>query len=69
MKIVTLPATADQQRMIDAQSSAILQQLITATPDQVDAWLAAHVTDLASARTVLKALALGLRYVYLKETP
>ena len=58
---------AHKQRLFDAQSSLLLQQLVTATPAQVQTWMTANVTDLASARTVLVALALGLRYVYLKE--
>ena len=57
----------NQQRLVDAQSNQILQALITATPAQVETWLAANVVDLPSARIVLKALALGLRYVYLME--
>ena len=35
--------------------------LKSSTPAQVDAWLAANVTDLASARTVLKFMLLALK--------
>jgi hypothetical protein len=54
--------------MMDAQSQALLQQLVTATPAQIAAYMAANVTSLASAQTVLTALAIGLRYTYLKQS-
>lgn len=66
MSTVTVPPVADRVRMMDAASEALLQQLVNATPAQITTWLNANVTDLASARTVLHALAVGLRYLYLK---
>jgi hypothetical protein len=68
VKTVNVPVPPDTQRLLDAKSNAILTALISATPAQVDTWLTANVTNLAQARDVLKALALGLRYVYLLET-
>lgn len=67
MSHVTVPLLPDHQRLADAKSNALLQQLVNATPAQVQAWMTANVTNLAQAQTVLVALALGLRYVYLQE--
>lgn len=64
MKSVTLPASAPQQRFIDAEASALLRQLVNATPAQVQAYMTANVTNLAQARDVLTALALAVRYLY-----
>ena len=69
MSTVNVPVPATTQRLLDAQSSALLQQLVTATPAQVSAYMTANVTTIAQARTVLTALALGLRYVYLQGKP
>jgi hypothetical protein len=65
MSAVTVPVPPAHQRLLDASSQALLQQLIAATPAQISAYMAANVTSLASAQTVLTALAVGLRYVYL----
>jgi hypothetical protein len=68
MSAVTVPVPPAHQRMMDAASQALLQQLVTATPAQIAAYMAANVTSLASAQTVLTALAIGLRYTYLKQS-
>jgi hypothetical protein len=68
MSAVNVPVPPSHQRLVDASSQALLQQLITATPAQISAYMAANVTSLASAQTVLTALAVGLRYVYLKQS-
>ena len=69
MSTVAVPPHPDHARLMDAKSQALLQQLVTATPAQITTWLNANVTDLASARLVLHALAVGLRYVYLQGKP
>jgi len=67
MSTVIVSPTPNKQRLMDAKSEALLQQLVTATPAQIDAYLNANVTTLVQARQVLKVLAIGLRYVYLKQ--
>jgi len=64
---LTVPVPAPLQAGLDATSSALLQQLVNATAAQVSAYMTANVTTLAQTQTVLTALALGLRYVYLKH--
>ena len=66
MSTVNVPVAATTQRLLDAQSNALLVQLVNGTPAQVAAYMTANVTTIAQARTVLTALALGLRYVYLQ---
>ena len=66
MKTITLAPTAHQQRFLDADSNALLKQLVNATPAQVQTYMTANVTTLAQARDVLTALALAVRYLYLK---
>jgi hypothetical protein len=68
MSQVTVPVPAGYQREIDAQTHALLQQLVSATPAQISTWLTANVTTLAQANNVLQALAVGLRYIYLKQS-
>jgi hypothetical protein len=63
----TIAPTTVHQRLLDAQSEALLQQLVTATPAQIRAYMAANVTNLAQAQAVLATLAIGLRYVYLQN--
>lgn len=65
MSTVTVPVPPDTQRLLDAKSNALLTALVTSTPAEVQAWMAANCTTVAQAQTVLVALALGLRYVYL----
>ena len=69
MKTVNVPVPPTAQRKLDAQQNALLQQLMTATPSQIDAWLTGNVTTLAQARTVLSAMLLALRYLYLRDHP
>ena len=61
MSTVIVSPTPNKQRLMDAKSEALLQQLVTATPAQIDAYLNANVTTLVQARQVLKVLAIGLR--------
>jgi hypothetical protein len=65
---VPVPVPPAHQRLVDASSQALLQQLITATPAQIAAFMATNAATLAGAQTVLTALAVGLRYVYLKQS-
>lgn len=58
--------TEAKTRYFDAQSSALLQQLVRASPAQVRAYMNNNVNTLAQARDVLEALALAVRYLYLK---
>ena len=68
MSNVSVPVPPAHQRMMDAQSHALLQQLASATPAQITAYLAANSTNIAQVNTILQALAVGLRYVYLKQS-
>lgn len=58
---------AEEARRTDARSSALLRQLVRASPAQVRAYLNANVTTIAQARDVLEALALAVRYLYLQD--
>ena len=55
-----------QQRYFDADSSALLKQLVHATPAQVHTWVTNNVTTIAQAQAAIEALALAVRYLYLK---
>lgn len=66
MKTVTLAATPHQVRQADADNNPLLKQLMNATPAQVATYMTTHVTSLAEAQKVLTALALALRYLYLR---
>jgi hypothetical protein len=66
MSTVTIPRPAVKQRLVDAQSEVLLQRLVTSTPAQIESWLLTNVTNISQARTVLKALAIGLRHLYLQ---
>jgi len=68
MSAVTVPVPPAHQRMMDAQSQALLQQLVTATPAQITAYLAANSTNIAQVNAILQTLAVGLRYLYLKQS-
>ena len=46
----------------DALARDLTGRLRTATPAQIDAWVDAQVTDLASARTMFKRILLVLAY-------
>ncbi len=50
-------ATQEQHDELTALSDTLIQALQTKTPAQVATWIDVNVTDLASAKTVLKALA------------
>ena len=67
MTNIAVPIPPDTQRLLDAKSNALLTSLVSATPAEVIAYMNTSVTTIAQARTVLVALALGLRYVYLME--
>jgi hypothetical protein len=48
---------ADGANRAAARADALVTLLATKTPAQIDAYIVANVTDLASAKTVLRALA------------
>jgi hypothetical protein len=58
--------TERRARRAQMRANAVIQALATSTPAQVDAYVDAQVTDLASARRVIKALAIAVS-VLLKE--
>lgn len=64
MKHVTVPVPADRQARADAGDDPRLEQLLNATPAQIDAWLDAHVTSLDDARKLFRSILLALRYLY-----
>lgn len=49
------------------RAEALWTALDTATPAQIDAWLTTNVTDLASARRVLKMLLLAVRFLKINQ--
>ena len=57
------PPTAAEETAKSLTADPRWQAIKTATPDQIDAWLTANVTDLASARRVLKILVLAVQTV------
>lgn len=67
MKRVTLTADPVTAAKLDARGNAQLQQLVSSTPQQVDAWLTANVTNLAQARDAFRIVLLGLRYLLRKD--
>jgi hypothetical protein len=54
------PPTQDELDAAEARQYAKLAALRAMTPAQVDAWVDANVTDLASARDALKTLAIAV---------
>lgn len=54
------PPTQDELDATAARQYAKLQALRTMTPAEVQAWVDANVTDLASARDALKTLAIAV---------
>jgi hypothetical protein len=54
------PPTQDELDAAEARQYAKLQALRAMTPAQVDAWVDANVSDLASARDALKTLAIAV---------
>jgi hypothetical protein len=56
---VTVQSAIDSARDIDPRWAAIK----AATPAQIDAWLTANVTNIATARDVLKTLLLAVRSI------
>jgi hypothetical protein len=50
-----------------AKADAFVQQFVDMTPAQVSAWFDANVTDLASARTAMKRMALMLLLLAKRE--
>lgn len=61
----TRPATELARDALNAD--AFWSALDDAMPAQIDAWLVANVTDLASARRVLKMLLLAVRFLKLNQ--
>lgn len=66
MANISVPPSPAKQRALDAKGEAVLQTLLNATPSQIDAYLLANLTTIAQARTMIRALALAVRYLYLK---
>lgn len=60
------PPTLSEQDETDLDTDARWQAVLTATPQQIDAWLTGNVTDLASARRVLKFLIVAVRRLHLR---
>ena len=60
MSRIVIPLTAEEQERLQMRGDALLAQLRGVTPDQAAQWIETNVTSLASAKTVLKALA---RYI------
>ena len=58
---------ADAEASAAAKADAFIQQLMTATPAQVSNYIDANVTDLASARTFLKRITVGLIVLLRRE--
>lgn len=68
MKQVTIAPDPTQQRLNEADNNPLLKQLVNATPAEIAAYMSANVTTLAKAQTVLTALALAVRYLYLHNS-
>ena len=58
---------ADAEAKAAAKADAFIQQIMTATPAQVSSYIDANVTDLASARTFLKRITVGLIVLLRRE--
>lgn len=54
------PITQDQQDALDARQYAKLAALKAMTPAQVQAWVAANVTNLAQAQDAIATLAIAV---------
>jgi hypothetical protein len=57
----------EDQAKTAAKADAFVQQFVDMTPAQVAAWFDSNVTDLASARTALKRMALMLLLLAKRE--
>jgi hypothetical protein len=57
---VPRPPTAHEVSRAALEADVLWQRLEDSTPAQVEAWLAANMTDLASARRVVKFILLAL---------
>jgi hypothetical protein len=53
--------TAAEQSRVEIEADQLWAQLDTATPQAIQSWLTANVTDLASARRVLRFILLALK--------
>lgn len=62
-QLVPRPLSAGEVTQADLEADPRWQAMRTATPAQVETWLAANVTDLASARRVLKLLVMAVQIV------
>ena len=58
-----IPRPLTPREVTDAalEADSRWQAIKTATPDDIEAWLSANVTDLASARRVLKILVMAVQ--------
>jgi len=63
---ISIPVTNPIEDARDADTK--WQALETATPAQIDTWITNNITDLASARNLLKTIVLALRYLNDRST-
>lgn len=54
---LNVQASATQKEDMEVKSDSFMQNIASKSPAQIDAWIEANVTSLASAKPVLKALA------------
>lgn len=66
MANISVPPSPEKQRSLDAKGEALLQQLVAATPAQIDTYLTANLTTVAQARPLIKSMLLAIRYLYLR---
>lgn len=60
-QLVPRPPSAAETTQASLDADPRWQAMRTATPAQIEAWLTSNVTDLASARRVLKLLVLAVQ--------
>lgn len=60
----TVQATQTAKARAAANADALMKQLATATPAQIDTWLTNNVTSVAQARTVLAMLIKAVAYLW-----
>lgn len=59
--VVVRPRTTDEQARAATRGHALWERLESATPEQIESWLGANVSNLAEARQVLKFILLALK--------
>lgn len=60
-------AVEDESVRLVAKADAFVQQFIEMTPAEVDTWITSNVTDLASARNLLKKISIMLLLLARRE--